>query len=58
MSTNSKINAIWHKAHRMHKNPTMDQRIQWHLEHLKNCKCRTDIPETLKQEMKKRKINL
>ena len=58
MSTNSKINEIWHKAHRMPKNPTMDQRIQWHLEHLKNCKCRTDIPETLKQEVKKRKINL
>ena len=56
MNANSKINAVWHKANRMPKNPTIEQRIQWHLEHLKHCHCTTDIPEGLKQEMKKRKI--
>jgi hypothetical protein len=58
MIAKSKINAAWHKANRMPKNPTIEQRIQWHLEHLKNCHCRTDIPEGLKQEMKKRKITI
>ena len=52
----SKINSEWHKKHRMVKNATTDQRIDWHLEHLTNCRCRTDIPAKLKEEMKKRKI--
>ena len=56
MSTNSKINAAWHKANRMPKNPTIEQRIQWHLGHLKNCRCRTGFPEGLKREMKKQNI--
>lgn len=51
-----KINKEWHLAHKMPKNPTLDQRINWHLEHLKNCECRTDIPEKLKTEMKERGI--
>ena len=37
---NSKINKEWHLAHKMPKNPTMDQRIAWNLEHQKNCSCR------------------
>ena len=56
MATKSKINAAWHKKHRMPENATIEQRIEWHLEHLKNCRCRTDLPATLKEEMKKRKI--
>ncbi|SHF22761.1 hypothetical protein SAMN05443144_106167 [Fodinibius roseus] len=50
-----KINENWHKKHPMPKNPTIDQRIEWHIEHAKQCKCR-DIPEKLKAEMVKRKI--
>ena len=48
------INEEWHKSHRMPKNPTMDQRIEWHMEHLKHCRCRSDIPEGIKLELKKR----
>jgi hypothetical protein len=48
-----KLNAAWHKAHKMPKNATIEQRIEWHLAHLKNCQCRTDIPEKLKLEMEK-----
>ncbi len=51
-----KLNAAWHQIHRMPKNATVEQHIEWHLEHLKNCQCRTDIPEKLKAEMKKRGI--
>lgn len=50
------INKEWHLAHPMPPHATIEQRIQWHIEHLKNCGCRKDIPEKLKEEMKKRKI--
>jgi hypothetical protein len=49
----SKLNREWHSSHRMPKNATLDQRIEWHLEHKKNCGCR-GIPEKVKQEIKKR----
>jgi hypothetical protein len=48
------MNAEWHKSHRMPKNATVDQRIQWHLEHQKHCSCRP-VPEKLKAEINKRK---
>jgi hypothetical protein len=31
----SKLNREWHSSHRMPKNATLDQRIEWHLEHKK-----------------------
>jgi hypothetical protein len=49
-----KINKEWHAKNRMPKNPTLEQRIIWHLEHSKNCKCRP-MPEKLKAEFFKRK---
>jgi hypothetical protein len=49
-----KINEAWHKKHLMPKNPTLDQRVKWHMEHAKNCGCR-EIPEKLKVEIRKRK---
>lgn len=51
----SKLNKEWHLAHVMPKNATIEQRIEWHLAHRANCLCR-DIPEKLKEEMKKRHI--
>jgi len=56
MKNKSKINAAWHKKHPMPKNATIEQRITWHLDHLKHCGCRNDIPAKLKLEMKKRAI--
>jgi hypothetical protein len=58
MKTKSKINVDWHKQHPMPKHPTIDQRIEWHVEHLKHCRCRTDLPESLKDEMVKRGMAL
>jgi len=52
------LNKEWHLAHPMPPRATIEQRIHWHVEHLKNCGCRTDIPLKLRQEMKKRKIKL
>jgi hypothetical protein len=52
----SKINAAWHKANRMPKNATIEQRVDWHLAHLKACGCRTDLPATIIKELKRRGI--
>ena len=52
-----KLNKEWHMAHPMPKNPTLQQRIDWHLENKKNCSCRK-IPGNLKEEMKKLKIKI
>jgi hypothetical protein len=38
--TTSRLNADWHRAHRMPAKATMDQRIAWHLAHQKACSCR------------------
>ncbi len=48
-----KLNKAWHLSHKMPANATLDQRIEWHLDHQKNCGCR-DIPEKLKLEIMKR----
>jgi hypothetical protein len=34
-----KINKERHPANKMPKNPTREQRMKWHIEHLKNCNC-------------------
>lgn len=47
-----KINAEWHLAHRMPKNPTTEQRLRWHIEHSRHCSCRP-LTEKLKAEIAK-----
>ena len=42
-----KINAEWHRVHRMPSNPSLAQRIEWHLAHAKACGCRP-IPAPVK----------
>ncbi|GAB4304000.1 MAG: hypothetical protein Kow0090_19580 [Myxococcota bacterium] len=41
-----KINKDWHEKHRMSKNPSLEERIDWHIEHAKHCACRP-IPKSL-----------
>ena len=53
----SAMNATWHNAHPMPKNPTLDQRIAWHLDHAKNCGCRP-IAGKIRDEMLKRGIKV
>ncbi len=45
-----KINREWHRDHPMPKNPTFEQRVEWHLEHQNNCACRP-ISKKLADEM-------
>ncbi len=49
-----KLNKEWHLQHPMPKNPTLDDRIAWHIEHAKHCMCR-EMPDKIKEEIKKRK---
>ena len=50
-----KINKEWHEQHKMPKNPSEDERIQWHMEHSKHCACRP-IPKGVIELMKKKGI--
>lgn len=50
-----KINKEWHEQNKMPNKPTEDQRIEWHLEHAKNCSCRP-IPKSVLEIMKKKNI--
>ena len=43
----------WHQTHRMPKNATLDQRIEWHMAHAANCGCR-DMPARIRAEIEKR----
>ena len=49
------INKEWHLKHKMPKNPTLEQRIKWHLAHEKHCTCRP-IPDKLNAVIDSMKI--
>jgi len=51
-----KINKDWHVKHKMPKNATFEERVEWHYAHQKNCNCRP-IPENLLAEIKQKKSN-
>ena len=51
------INKNWHLSNKMPKNPTLEQRINWHIEHTKNCQCRP-LDGKIKIEIKKRGIKI
>ncbi|WP_168172415.1 hypothetical protein [Cellvibrio sp. PSBB023] len=48
-----KLNAEWHRNNKMPTNPTLEQKLEWHLAHTKYCACRP-MPQSLVDEMKKR----
>lgn len=48
-----KINKEWHLANKMAKNPTLDERIAWHLGHAQHCQCRP-LGGKILEEIKKR----
>ena len=40
-----KINKEWHEQNRMPPKAPLEERLQWHLEHEKNCNCRPIPPK-------------
>lgn len=53
----SRLNAEWHAAHRMPKNPSLVQRMEWHLAHAEHCACR-EIPAAILAELRKRGLKV
>ena len=50
-----KINKEWHLKNIMPKNAKFEERVKWHLAHIKNCQCRP-MPQKLLDEMKEKGI--
>ena len=51
------LNAEWHRAHRMPPKATLEQRLEWHVEHQKHCACR-DMPATIRAALARRGGNV
>jgi len=51
------INKEWHSQNRMPQRATFEQRVEWHLEHIKHCTC-APIPKKLGEKMKKKGIEI
>lgn len=49
----SKTNRQWHEQNRMPHNPTVEQRLAWHLAHAQACQCRP-IPASVLKLLKDR----
>jgi hypothetical protein len=49
----SKTNARWHAAHRMSANPSLNERVKWHVAHARHCACRP-MPATVVAELRRR----
>lgn len=45
------IKKEWHLNNKMPKNLSIQQRIEWHKEHAKNCSCR-EMPKNIKKMIK------
>lgn len=49
----SSPNAEWHLKNKLPENPTLDQRVKWHMEHARRCPC-PPLDEDMQEELKKR----
>jgi hypothetical protein len=49
------LNKQWHEGHRLGSGASLDDRLQWHVEHAKACGCRP-IPTRVLEEIGRRGI--
>lgn len=49
-----KLNRAWHEKNKMPNKATLNQKIQWHTDHARECGCR-EIPGRILQKMTERK---
>ncbi|MGO9028693.1 MAG: hypothetical protein ACLQOZ_08730 [Acidimicrobiales bacterium] len=47
------MNRQWHEEHHLGSGASLDERVQWHLEHSKVCGCRP-IPAPVLEEIERR----
>ncbi len=57
MLTMGIVNKDWHIKNKMPSNATMNQRIQWHADHARECGC-APIPPSIRLKMAERKPKL
>lgn len=48
-----KLNRNWHLAHRLPRNATLQERLDWHVQHAANCACR-EMPPSIRKELEAR----
>ncbi|RYE43910.1 MAG: hypothetical protein EOP21_07430 [Hyphomicrobiales bacterium] len=48
-----KINRQWHEAHKLPRNASMEERLNWHVMHAENCGCR-EMPDSIRRELEAR----
>jgi hypothetical protein len=51
--TKQPLNRLWHAQHRLGSKASLDDRVQWHIEHAKACGCRP-IPPPVLEEIERR----
>jgi hypothetical protein len=44
------MNKLWHQQNKMPPRPTLEQKINWHREHMKHCACR-EAPKSLQKQI-------
>ena len=47
------INREWHALHKLSRDATLEERLNWHLKHAANCDCR-EMPPSIKLELEAR----
>lgn len=53
-----KFNEEWHKKNKIPENADFEEKIRWHIEHLKNCRCH-GFPKKLRRlQINKIPLNL
>lgn len=52
-----KINKLWHKKNPMPPKASLSQKMQWHVDHARECGCRP-IPKNIEAKLKERKPKL
>lgn len=53
-SKRPRLNAEWHQAHVMPRNANLQQRTDWHIDHVRECACRP-MPASVLAELERRK---
>jgi hypothetical protein len=48
-----KLNKEWHLTHKMPRNASFEERLNWHMLHAENCQCR-EMPESIRRELEAR----
>jgi len=48
------INRKWHLKNKMPKNPSLAEKIKWHIAHAKECACRP-VPESIRKVIEAKK---